>query len=134
MSVAHSPQSKPLILVVDDEPIVLRMATAVLGNAGYEALVAENGVQGLYLFEQYADQIVLVLADIIMPELHGPDLANRILGIKPDAKVLLMSGYSNSVIENEARKRFPFIRKPFLPQDLVSKIRSMLVQPAASAG
>lgn len=113
-----------VVLVVDDEQIILRMATSALASAGFRAVVAENGAAGLEAFMQHQDEICLVLADVVMPFLGGVELAQRILEIRPGTCVLLMSGYSDQVIQVD--QRFPLIRKPFLPDRLISEIRQIL--------
>src|SRR3954453_21878435 len=113
-----------LILCVDDEPIVLRACTIAVAQAGYRAAVAENGAAGLEVFIQLKDEICLVLADIIMPAVGGIEMAESILRINPQAKILLMSGYSDEVIERQGRNRYPFVRKPFIHSILIEKIRS----------
>jgi DNA-binding NtrC family response regulator len=124
--------SKDIILCVDDEPIVLRACTTAVAQAGFRSAVAENGAAGLETFMQLQDEICLVLADIIMPAVNGIDMAESILRIAPLTKILLMSGYSDNVIEVQGRNRFPFIRKPFIFAVLIQKIRSV-VGPSADA-
>jgi two-component system, cell cycle sensor histidine kinase and response regulator CckA len=115
-----------VVLVIDDEQIVLRMATSALASAGFRAVVAENGAAGLEAFMQHQDEICLVLADVVMPFLGGLELARRILAIRPGTGILLMSGYSDQVIQ--VGHQFPLIRKPFLPDRLISEIRQILRQ------
>ena len=111
-----------LILVVDDEPAVVRAVTVFLASAGYVAIVAENGASGLELFQASADQIDLVLADIVMPVLDGVSMANAIRKIRPNVPVLLMTGDSESVITTISKESFPFIKKPFLAAELIRAI------------
>jgi DNA-binding NtrC family response regulator len=124
--------SKDIILCVDDEPIVLRTCTIALAQAGFRSAVAENGAAGMETFMQLKDEICLVLSDIVMPAMNGIAMAESILQISPLTKILLMSGYSDDVIEVQGRNRFPFIRKPFIFGMLIQKIRS-IVGPSADA-
>jgi DNA-binding NtrC family response regulator len=110
---------------VDDEPVVLRLCTIAVAQAGFRSAVAENGAAGLEAFIQLKDDICLVLADIIMPVRNGIDMAESILQIEPKTKILLMSGYSDEVTERQGRTQFPFIRKPFIHSVLIDKIRSL---------
>jgi DNA-binding NtrC family response regulator len=120
------------ILVVDDEPAILRMATTVLSSAGFKAIVAENGSEGLECFIKDQLDICLVLTDVVMPTRDGLYMVERILELDPQMKIIFMSGYSDVQLEVEARKKFPFIRKPFLTADLVQKIQSVLNSDAKS--
>src|SRR5947209_20397798 len=105
---------KNIVLVVDDEPIILRLCSVVIAENGFRPVVAENGAAGLEVFIQLRDEICLVLADVIMPAVNGIEMAESILHIDSRAKILLMSAYSDEVIERQGRNRFPFIRKPFI--------------------
>ena len=89
-------------------------------------MVAENGVAGLETFLDLRDEICLVLADIIMPVMTGLEMAEKILQVDKHVKIVLMSGYSDSVIELEGRSRFPFIRKPFIHAVLIERIQSIV--------
>jgi len=85
---------------------VLRTCSIAVARAGLRAVVAENGVAGLESFIDLRDEICLVLADIIMPVMSGVEMAVKILELDKDAKIVLMSGYSDSVIEIEGRARY----------------------------
>jgi DNA-binding response OmpR family regulator len=84
-----------LVLVVDDEPAILRAVTAVLAMAGFRAIVAENGAAGLNAFLAFPDEIDLVLSDIIMPVMDGTAMAVAIRKAHPNARILLMTGYAD---------------------------------------
>ena len=129
---SESGMPKDVVLCVDDEPIVLRACTISVAIAGFRPVVAENGAAGLDAFIQLRDEVCLVLSDIIMPAVNGIDMAESILQIDPQAKILLMSGYSDGIIERQGRNRFAFIRKPFIHSVLIEKIRSM-VRPGTEA-
>jgi len=112
---------------------VLRTCSIAVARAGLRAVVAENGVAGLETFIDLRDEICLVLADIIMPVMSGIEMADKILQIDKHAKIVLMSGYSDSVIESEGRSRFPFIRKPFIHAVLIDRIQSIVGRCDSSA-
>ena len=122
-----------IVLCVDDEPIILRLCTTTVAEAGFRAAVAENGAAGLDAFVQLGDQVCLALVDVVMPgSIDGIELARRIREIDPTVKVLLMSGYSDQVVKRDA---LPLIRKPFLPSELINQIRLALgTGEAAGAG
>jgi DNA-binding NtrC family response regulator len=128
-----APGPKNVVLVVDDEPEVRRMATAVLSMAGFSAQVAANGLEGLRCFMRHEHEICLVLSDVVMPVMSGVQMVAGILEIEPDTPILMMSAYSDEVLEIKARERYAFIRKPFLAQDLVAKIPAVIGEPAAGA-
>ena len=125
---------KKLVLIVDDEAMVLRSTSAALAAAGFEVEVAGDGAAGLEAFRCCRDRICLVLSDVVMPEMSGIQMAEKILEIDPRTNILLMSGYSEAALEVLARERFPFVRKPFLPADLVQRIRRLLDDAAAAPG
>jgi two-component system, cell cycle sensor histidine kinase and response regulator CckA len=120
------PWEKNLVLIVDDEAMILRMASTIVANAGYRAVVASDGASGLDIFREFHDQICLVLTDVVMPNQSGLEMAELILEIEPHARIVFMSGYSDAALEVQARTKFPFIRKPFLASDLLRKIQETL--------
>lgn len=120
------PPRSNLILIVDDEPSILRAVSTALAGAGFRVLIADNAEDGLALYRKHQDEICLVVADVVMPGKSGLEMAREILQVDPRIKVLMISGYSDSAVE------FPFIRKPFLLTDLVRKIQEMLVNGAGA--
>jgi two-component system cell cycle sensor histidine kinase/response regulator CckA len=122
----RSPSGKNLVLVADDEGTIVRMATTILSGAGFRAVVVSGGNEGVRTYREFQQEICLVLADVVMPDGGGLEIAQAILELDPKAKILFMSGYSDAALEVKAQKRFPFIRKPFLPDDLIRKIREVL--------
>jgi len=122
----RSPSGKNLVMVADDEGSIARMVTTILSGAGFRAVVVRNGNEGVRTYRELQQEICLVLSDVVMPNGGGLEMAQRILEFDPKAKILFMSGYSDAALEVKAQKKFPFIRKPFLPDDLVRKIREVL--------
>jgi DNA-binding NtrC family response regulator len=121
------------ILVVDDDPIVVRAVTTALARDGFQVMVAENGAAGLETFLAHADAIDLVLTDVMMPSLNGVEMAQRIREAQPDARIVLMTGYSDAVIDTLKGTAYPMMRKPFLADDLVRVVRVNIAPPAATA-
>jgi CheY-like chemotaxis protein len=111
------------ILVVDDEPATLKIARILLQSWGYLVLEARSGPDALRVYEENKTAIRLVLTDVVMPGMSGPELAERLQGENPGLKVLYMSGYPN---EELVRKRLAFLPKPFNPAGLARKIREEL--------
>lgn len=123
--------SRNKILIVDDEPLVLRLVSASIGGV-YGVLVAENGSAGFAAFQSNREEIVLVLTDLKMPIMGGLEMAEKILNDFPDTRILLMTAYSEEAIKPINERRLPLIRKPFLGDELLRKIGDLL-EDAASA-
>lgn len=116
------------ILVVEDEEMVRQLIQRTLTEAGYNLLVAADGVEALKLLDNYAERIHLVLTDIIMPNMGGPELISQIRKRRRSHKQLCMSGYTDRVME---RHQFltnctNFIQKPFTPTALLKRVRETL--------
>ena len=118
------------ILVVEDDQMVRNLTTRVLIKKGYNVIEAENGEQALDIMTNHPDVIHLVLTDVIMPKTSGREVALGASKLRPDAKVIFMSGYiddtvfRHGVIEHGAN----FIEKPFSPDQLVEIVRRVLDQ------
>ncbi|MFB3103905.1 MAG: response regulator, partial [Pseudomonadales bacterium] len=116
------------VLVVDDEQAVRDLIQRILQVQGYEVLLAKDGLEGIGTFAANAARIDLVLLDLTMPDVDGDETFRRILQIKSDVKVVLMSGYN----EQDATQRFVgkslagFLAKPFLVDDLRRKVEEVL--------
>ena len=119
-------KQKNTVLVVDDEPVIRNILMSALTMAGLSAHVAEDGRDGLESFLKHQAEICIVVSDVVMPNMGGLEMVDRILEIAPGMKILMMSGYSSAELDVKAKQRFPFIRKPFLPRDLLQKIRDVL--------
>ena len=116
------------ILLVEDEPAVRSLVRRVLQKNGYRVLDAGNGVEALRLVETFNDPIHLLLTDVVMPEMGGRDLADRLGPQRPDMKILYMSGYAEDaiVINYVLQPGFAFLPKPFAPDALAAKVREAL--------
>jgi two-component system, cell cycle sensor histidine kinase and response regulator CckA len=119
------------ILLVEDDEMVRKLVNEVLDNEGYRLLEAANGVAALSICAQYEEPIHLLLTDVIMPEMSGRDLADRLAAVRPELKVLYMSGYTDDVIVHHGvlDEGTEFIQKPFTPDVLARKIREVLDRP-----
>jgi two-component system cell cycle sensor histidine kinase/response regulator CckA len=121
---------KETVLVVEDQAEVRKFAVAALRSYGYRTIPAESAGEALLRCER--EQIDLVLTDVVMPHVNGRELADRLLALQPGLKVLFMSGYADNVIEHHGvlEAGGQFIQKPFTPEELARKIRTLLGQAA----
>jgi len=120
------------ILLVDDDEHVRVLTRTILRKHGYDVLEAHSGGDALLLSEQHTARIDLLLTDVVMPHMTGPQLAECLLAIRPEIKVLYMSGYtSDEVVRHRAHDAtIAFIQKPFTPDVLARKLRDVLGAPA----
>jgi PAS domain S-box-containing protein len=134
---SHSADDNGNVMVVEDEPEVLDYAAAVLTNCGYKVIKANNAVEALLFSERDHDHIDLVLADVVMPGVSGPEMSSRLKSLRPGIKILYMSGYTADKIAHHGvlDPETDFIQKPFTPKQLSSKVREILTRgSSASAG
>ncbi len=116
------------ILVVEDEKAVRDLVVDVLSGKGYRVLSADEGREGLRLFEERREPVDLLITDLVMPVMGGRELAIRLQDERPGMNVLFMSGYTegNGIESGGGRPGFRFLQKPFLPNDLLRKVREIL--------
>jgi DNA-binding NtrC family response regulator len=120
------------ILLVEDEESVRLVITTVLRRQGYDVLEAATPRQATELFEQHAARIDLLLTDIVMPEMSGPSLAQRLVAVQPELRVLFISGYAASTSPfDRVNSHISFLGKPFHPSALTAKVREALSRPLA---
>ena len=116
------------VMIVEDDPTVRRLAHRILESAGYRVLAPENTDEAISQAGHHPNPIHLVLADVVMPGLNGPELFARIAGHHPGARVLFMSGYTAEVVsrlgvlDQGAR----FIQKPFTLRGLLEQVSMAL--------
>lgn len=115
------------VLVVEDEDMVRRLACHALRAHGYTVLEARNGIEALVVFERRPD-IHLVVSDVVMPEMGGRQLNEQLQKIKPDQKVLFMSGHTSDAVlrHGVSESKSNFIQKPFSPTQLAKTVREIL--------
>lgn len=116
------------ILLVEDEPSILRMTRMMLERNGYKILTASTPGEAISIAREHTAKIHLLMTDVVMPEMNGRDLAKNILSLHPNLKRLFMSGYTANVIAHHGvlDEGVNFIQKPFSKQDLATKIREVL--------
>ena len=118
------PLQGPHILVVDDEPLVRRFASRVLGEAGYTVATAGDGAEALELVRALSDPVRVVVSDIVMPRLNGVQLLEALSRSHPDLPVILMSGYAPmQLAERGIAAPCSVLGKPFPPELLLAEVR-----------
>jgi signal transduction histidine kinase/CheY-like chemotaxis protein len=116
------------ILLVEDEEGVRRLLTHVLHKRGYHVIEAPNADEALRLFHERGPEIHLVLTDMVMPRISGRELGDRLRELRPDLKIIYMSGYTDDVLVRTGAlgPGMSFLQKPLRPEMLASKVREAL--------
>lgn len=116
------------LLLVEDEPMLIKVTEQILTRLGYTVLAAEGPQEALKIAKTFPGTIDLMLTDIVMPKLNGKELADKFITLRPSTKVLYMSGYTANVIEQHGilDSSVHFISKPCTMTDLAGKIRHVL--------
>jgi len=116
------------VLIVEDDDRLLNLARKILQLRGYTVLEAKNGEEALRIAEEHGTQIDLLLTDVVMPVMGGRELAERLQPLRPEMKVIYMSGYTDDTIVHHGvlMPEVNFIEKPFTLEALAHKIREVL--------
>jgi PAS domain S-box-containing protein len=117
------------VLVVEDQELLRKMAGSVLRSYGYRVLEAANPGEALLHAERHPGPIHLMLTDVVMPGMAGPDLVARLKPLRPDMEVIFMSGYSERTIMQRTQLGSSYLAKPFSPESLTTKVREVLGAP-----
>jgi two-component system cell cycle sensor histidine kinase/response regulator CckA len=136
MAATLSLKGTETILVAEDEDGVRSLTREVLEKYGYRVLEAANGEEALNVADRHDGPVDLLLSDVVMPRMGGPELAQALLQRRPTVKVLYMWGYTDHpmVRRGVVDAGVAFLQKPFTPTLLVSRIRELLEKPAERAG
>ena len=116
------------ILVAEDEQMVRVLIRKVLEHAGYTVLLGDGGAEALQLAERHSGPIHMLVTDVVMPGMNGPELARRLLERRPETKVLFLSGYAEDAVERHGvlAPGTAFMQKPFSPSALAHRVREVL--------
>jgi signal transduction histidine kinase/CheY-like chemotaxis protein len=120
------------VLLAEDEPDVRQLAAESLERGGYRVLSAPSGEEALKLASSYDGTIHLLLTDVVMPGIKGPELADRMRAMRPGIRVLLMSGYAADVVTPNDLKDAILLSKPFAAPTLIKAVRASLDVPLSS--
>jgi DNA-binding NtrC family response regulator len=112
-----------IILVVEDQPATAQITRILLESWGYRVLEAHGAIEAMDIFERYRDTIKLLISDVIMPQMNGPELARELLRRRPDLRIVFMSGGPS---EEVASLDQAFLEKPFNPTGLSRIVRQAL--------
>jgi CheY-like chemotaxis protein len=127
------PATRKTILVVDDEPEIRKLVAAMVAQFGYTVLTADSGDHALTIYKKQGP-IELLITDVVAPGMSGPMLADKLVALQPDLKVLYISGYDNTQVVQKyvVEKGHSLLSKPFTGEELKRQITAMLNQPAPS--
>ena len=125
---ADSMHGSESILIVEDEASVRKLAREILEQHGYKVLDAYSGREALSLAGRHRHPIHLMVTDVVLPDMHGPELVKRLSSLRPDMRVLYCSGYTDNAIVHHGvlDSETAFLQKPFTPQSLLRKVREVL--------
>jgi two-component system cell cycle sensor histidine kinase/response regulator CckA len=127
-----SPRGEETVLVVEDQQEVRSLMRDVLRTHGYDVIEAAEGPSAVAACEGVARPISLLITDVVMPGMSGPTLAAHLSTVRPDMRVLYMSGYTDAAVFEHgiAEQPVPFLQKPFTPSQLTRKVREVLDAPS----
>jgi CheY-like chemotaxis protein len=118
------------VLVVDDAEQIRKMVCSMLSFSGYKCVEAADGTEALDIVKDAPDSVDLILTDIVMPEMGGPELARQVAMLRPDLPIVFMSGYSDDpVVRTLEHSPALFLPKPFTAAALTEKVRAALDRP-----
>jgi len=128
-----SPQSPAIsgtetLLIVENEAAIRNLLQMALRKNGYTVLAAESGREALDLVSTHSGPIHLLITDVMMPDIDGPELVRRLSTIRPETQTLFMSGYMDDALGDQGvlATSVNFIQKPFSPRTIAQKVRDIL--------
>ena len=123
-------QSEETVLLVEDEDALREVVGRILAGGGYRVIAASNGPEALAAAERHDGPIHLLLTDVIMPQMPGPQLAERIQRVRPEARVLFMSGFAQPILDSteQLKDGMSLIEKPFSGSALLAKIEQVMAR------
>jgi PAS domain S-box-containing protein len=130
------PGAGQVVLVVEDEPALREVTRRTLVENGYQVIAAASGTEALSFFTSRPEHIDLLLTDVIMPQMQGKELADKVLALHPDTPVVFMSGYTQGLLSTQGVQEpgIHLIEKPFSEATLLTKLHQVLREPSARPG
>jgi len=119
----------PTVLVVDDEPLILKMMALALEQDGFTVLTAESGAQAIAIARSRPGVIDVLVSDVVMPGMDGPTMASKLRKDDPELQILFMSGFCESAVLDNTRP-FPLLAKPFSLGTLLLTVRELVSRSA----
>jgi CheY-like chemotaxis protein len=122
------PQGQGTILLVEDDELVRDLAADILEPNGYQVLTAANGIEALRICAEHVGKIELMITDVVMPQMGGRELAERVALMRPETLVLYISGYTDDAVVRHGvlDEEMSFLQKPFTPDTLARKVGDLL--------
>ena len=122
------PAERKTILVVDDEPEIRKLVSAMITQFGYNVLTADSGDHALAMYRNLHTPIELLITDVVAPGMSGPMLADKLGSLQPDLKVLYISGYDNTHVVRKyvVERGHALLAKPFTMEELRGKMSQLL--------
>jgi two-component system cell cycle sensor histidine kinase/response regulator CckA len=116
------------VLIVEDDPGIRDLSARILRRCGYTVLAAEGGDEARQICERHPGVIHVLLSDVMMPGMNGPMVAKMLRSMRPELKVVFMSGYSSADVARHGvgQDEAPFLQKPFTPERLANTISEVL--------
>jgi two-component system cell cycle sensor histidine kinase/response regulator CckA len=122
-------QARVVVLILEDHPTARLVMRAVLENSGYQVLEATNEREAVALCDNAAQQIDVMVSDVILSNANGPDIAQRIMTVRPALPILFVSGYGAEDLVSlglfKSNTRVAFLQKPFLPQVFLKYVEKL---------
>jgi two-component system, cell cycle sensor histidine kinase and response regulator CckA len=130
----ESRQADETILLADDEVGMREIVKQFLEQNGYTVLTACDGLEAMQIAERHPGPINVLLTDVIMPRMRGPELANNMARFRPDIKIVYMSGYTENagLLEGDLARGREYLHKPFQLSELANTLHKMLIHPPSS--
>jgi DNA-binding NtrC family response regulator len=125
---ADQARGRETILIVEDDPAVRGLVEEALRLKGYDVLIARHGIEALLTGAKHLGPIHLLLTDVVMPQMSGPEVAEQLAIVRPSMKVMYMSGYPDHPVFSKGgvKEGTTFLQKPFTVEALTQKVREVL--------